>query len=248
MKAMIFAAGLGTRLKPFTLEHPKALVPVGGIPMLERVMRKLIGAGANDIVVNVHHFADQIVDFISHGDWGDTRITISDESGLLLDTGGGLLNARKWLENTNAPIIVHNADILTDFDLCKMINCHLEKSPLATLLVKKRETTRYIAFDNDMLMKGWTNVASGERKPADLQYDDYNLYAFGGVHLISPKIFQLLKQFAKGQAVFSIMSFYISACHSHRIIGYAPAEPYHWYDVGKPSTLALAEKEIFVEK
>ena len=248
MKAMIFAAGLGTRLKPFTLEHPKALVPVGGIPMLERVIRKLIAVGANDIVVNVHHFSNQIIDFISHGDWGGAKITISDETGLLLDTGGGILNARKWLEDADGSIIVHNADILTDFDLRKMIDCHLEKSPLATLLVKKRETTRYIVFDHDMKMKGWTNISNGERRPADLQYDASDLYAFGGVHLISPSIFPLLEQFANGQDVFSIMSFYISACNSHHILGYAPTESYHWYDVGKPSTLALAEKEIFVEK
>lgn len=240
MKAMVFAAGLGTRLKPLTLTMPKALVPLHGVPMLERVIKNIIACGITDVVVNIHHFGDQIIDFLARNNNFGINIAISDERDLLLDTGGGILRAQSLLDG-DEPFLVHNADIFTDLDLHNIINHHLASGADATLLVKQRTTQRYLVFDGQNRMQGWTNIATGEVKPESLTIDaSTHLLAFGGVHVISPKVFAHLKQFAT-EPKFSIMPFYISACRQLNIQGFNPSG-YNWFDIGKMETLHQAEQ------
>lgn len=241
MKALVFAAGLGTRLKPFTDHHPKALVEIGGVPMLERVICKLVNCGVREMVVNVHHMASQIIDFLRDKQNFGIDIHISDESDLLLDTGGGILAARKWLDGTQ-PFIVHNADILTDFDLKEMESAHDKDGAVASLLVAKRDTSRYLLLDKDYRMRGWTNIKTEEVKPTSLNCDGLEKWAFGGVHIISPEIFPMLEKFAAKERKFSIMPFYIDACDKAIIKGYQPSKPYKWFDIGTPQTLKLANE------
>jgi len=244
MRALIFAAGLGTRLKPFTFEHPKALVPVGGVPMLERVILKLKNAGIDKMVVNVHHFSDQIIDFLKKNDNFGVDIAISDESDQLLDTGGGILAAGKWLA-ADGPVLVHNADIITDFDIRHMMRRHSDSGADATLLVAERDTSRYLLMDDASRMRGWTNIKTGEVRMPETESVEtvagLRRLAFGGVHVLSPSIFPALEAYASGRRVFPIMPFYISACDELRIEGYEPEGPYRWFDVGKPETLEQAE-------
>lgn len=261
MKALIFAAGLGTRLKPFTLEHPKALVPVGGVPMLERVILKLKRAGIEKMVVNVHHFSGQIIEFLKENDNFGVDIAISDESALLLDTGGGILAAREWLDG-DGPFVVHNADIVADFDLTHMLDAHNRSGADATLLVAERQTSRYLLMDSEMRMRGWTNVKTGEVKMPEAREENphrngaepntmaalpdrqdvsrLRKFAFGGVHVLSQPVFSALDAYADGKRVFPIMPFYIDQCGKLKVQGYEPAEAYRWFDVGKPESLAQA--------
>lgn len=241
MKAMIFAAGLGTRLKPFTDTMPKALVPVNGTPMLEHVISRLTKQGFNDIVVNVHHFGEKIIEFMKSKNNFGVNIHISDERDCLLDTGGGILKARQWLDG-NEPILIHNADILTDLDLCEMRQHHIESGADATLLVADRKTTRYFLFDNADNLKGWTNISTGAIKPMTLtKISQLSHLAFGGVHIISSSVFKELESYTSEQN-FSITPFYIDSCNTLKIRGYQPAEEYQWFDIGKPESLILAEK------
>ncbi len=244
MKALIFAAGLGTRLKPFTREHPKALVPIGGAPMLERVIEKLKNAGITEMVVNVHHFSSQIVDFLRANNNFGVNIHISDESALLLDTGGGILKARQWLDD--APFLVHNADILTDFPTEEMIQQHLSGKADITLLTASRSTSRYLLFDKNARMQGWENIKTGEVKPAGLSASNLEPLAFGGVHIMSLSVFPALEDYRQreGSEVFSIMPFYIDACRNLDIRSYQPSRPYKWFDVGNPEKLAQAEASL----
>lgn len=241
MKAMIFAAGLGTRLKPLTDNMPKALVPVAGIPMLERVILRLKESGFDDITVNIHHFGQQVIDFLNtHNNFG-IQIHISDERDLLLDTGGAIHKARPFLDG-NEPFLVHNADILTDMDLRAFYQHHLGSNAEASLLVSKRNTSRYLLFDQHYQLKGWTNKNTGEIKPEGLEYKNGQSYiemAFGGIHVISPSLFRLMEN-DRWQGKFSIIPFYLSACQTSRILGY-PLQDVHWFDIGKPETLAIAE-------
>ena len=242
---MVFAAGLGTRLRPLTDNMPKALVLVGGVPMLERVMRRLIDAGCDDVTVNVHHFAPMVVDFLRAHDGFGITVHVSDESGMLLDTGGGVLHAREWLDG-DAPFIVHNADILTDLDMRAMYDAHVASGNAATLLVGERETSRYLLADSSGRLRGWTNVATGEVRPAGFAYDPsrHRKVAFGGVHVISPAIFDRMAAFGADSAKFSILPFYLSVCDTLAIGTYTPAVPYMWHDIGKPQSLAAAEEAV----
>lgn len=244
MKAMIFTAGLGTRLRPLTDNMPKALVPVAGKPMLQHVIERMKAAGFNDITINIHHFGEQIIDFIQANQQFGITIHISDERGELLDTGGGIKKARPFLDG-NEPFLVHNADILTDVDLCKLYQHHLTNKADATLLVSKRNTSRYLLFDNENLLKGWINKSTGEVKPQEFIYDENELseLAFGGIHIISPRLFNLLDG-EQWQGKFSIIPFYLSICQEARIQGFS-TEGYQWFDIGKPDTLALAEASFF---
>lgn len=237
---MIFAAGLGTRLKPLTDHLPKALVPVGGKPMLERVILRLKDAGCCDITINIHHFGDQIIDFIRANQSFGLNIHFSDERGELLDTGGGILKARTYLDG-NEPFIVHNADILTDVNLREMYNCHLQRKAEATLLVSQRNTSRYLLFDDSLQLHGWINKSTGETRPEGFSPVDgvYQPYAFGGIHVFSPSLFHVMEE-GHWNGKFSIIPFYLSICHQTSIQGYVPSD-YHWLDIGKPETLAAAE-------
>ena len=171
MKAMIFAAGLGSRLKPLTDTMPKAMVPIAGRPMLEHVILKLKAAGFTEIVINIHHFGDQILDFLkANGNFGLT-IHISDERELLLDTGGGVRKARPFFENSDEPFLIHNVDILSDVNLKELYDYHLQSGAVATLLASRRKTSRYLLFDMDKRLCGWINKDTEQVKPEGLYYD-----------------------------------------------------------------------------
>lgn len=243
--ALIFAAGLGTRLKPWTETHPKALVPVGGEPMLGRVLRKLASMPEGTIgrvVVNVHHFASQVVDYLSAHDFG-LDITVSDESELLLDTGGGMARAIELLGEDSTPLLVHNADILTDFPLMEMIVAHDRTGADATLLCARRESSRQFLFDNRMRLQGWENLSSGEVLPPDIDPSTFSQMAFGGIHLLDPRAQKLVvKRFETlGKRPFPITPFYVEHCRELYIDGVMPLESYHWHDIGTPAKLAAAE-------
>ena len=241
MKAMIFAAGLGTRLRPLTDNMPKALVPVAGKPMLERVIIRLKEAGFDDITVNIHHFGEQIIDFLRANNNFGVNIHISDERGELLDTGGGIQKARPFLEG-NESFLVHNADILTDIDLAAFYRHHQESNAEVTLLVSERKTSRYLLFDNSYNLCGWINKSTGEVKPEGFSYREGNHkeLAFGGIHVISPSLFRYMEN-GQWTGKFSIIPFYLSVCRQTYIQGY-PLQGFQWFDIGKPETLAEAEK------
>ena len=245
MKAMIFAAGLGTRLKPITDTMPKALVPVCGQPLLYHVITKLVAAGYDDIIVNVHHFPDQIIDYLCINDFG-AHITISDERDFLRETGGGIKHVRPLIDSfaslgmTAEPFLVHNVDIISNLDLKWLREQHREDA-LATIVVSERETQRYFLFDEEGRLKGWTNVKTGEvRSPyGDIDPNRYRKLAFAGIHLMSPAIFDAFDKLGFGER-FSITDFYLKACAEYPI--YAAVPPgFKMVDVGKFDTLPEAE-------
>lgn len=236
---MIFAAGLGTRLKPLTDHMPKALVPVAGKPMLEHVILKLIASGFDEIVINVHHFAEQIIDFLKEKDNFGIKIWISDETEELLDTGGGIKKASSLL---NEPFLVHNADILSNVDLKALYDFHIASENDATLLVSPRKTVRYLLFDQTNRLCGWINKDTLQTKPEGFIYqpDEQQEYAFGGIHIISPSLFKYMEGWT---GKFSIMDFYLQTCQKAKLGGYAK-EDLQLIDIGKPDTLAQAEEFI----
>ena len=273
MQAMIFAAGLGTRLKPLTDTMPKALVSVGGEPLLKRVIHNLSVAGVDRIVVNVHHFAQQIIDYLKENDNFGLDIRISDESAGLLETGGGIKHAAP-LFAPDAPILIHNVDILSNVDLRRFYqraggllktdglanvpadvpdasveamadapDASVEATvdvPDALLLVSQRKTQRYLLFDDTMRLVGWTNIATGEVKSPypDLDPKACRMYAFAGIHALSPRMIPLMNQFPDR---FSIIDFYLQTCATHRIEGFAK-DDLQLMDIGKLDTLAQAEE------
>lgn len=233
MKAMIFAAGKGTRLKPITNTIPKALVKVNGIPMLQRVIQKLIQSGVDEIILNVHHFADQIIEFLKENDHFGIRIEISHEKDELLDTGGGLKKA-SWFFKDNKPFILHNVDILSDIDLAKMLEYHQQKKALATLAVRERKSSRYFLFNHDNQLCGWQNVKTGEiinHYPSNTK----NKFAFSGIHIINPEIFNYWPRLTK----FSIVKTYLNLSQNHPIVAFRHNQDY-WFDIGKPDNLKEA--------
>lgn len=244
MKAIIFAAGLGTRLKPFTLEHPKALVEVQGRPMLQRVIERLRDAGISEIVINVHHFARQIIDFINENSGFGCDITVSDETDMLLDTGGGIAKAAQLLDG-DEPFIAYNADILSDFNIKGMIEAHLQSGADVTLLTSHRPSSRQLYFDNDNRLRGWQDLNTGECRPASFTPDNsVTPMSFNGVHIISPRILPLLTARASTQPIFSITPFYIDNAAEIDIRAHCPATPYQWYDIGRNETLTLARRDF----
>ena len=279
-QAMIFAAGLGTRLKPLTDTMPKALVRVGGQPLLWHVVQKLKGAGYERIVVNVHHFAQQIVDYLKAQDNFGLDIRISDESDQLLETGGGIKKALPLFDPTE-PILIHNVDILSNLDLTELTGglltgglspvCEVHgdcppvssaansastpastpvSTPAALLIVSRRQTKRYLLFDDDMHLQGWTNIDTGEVKGPAANYPLSSLLsplssleklAFSGLHVLYPSAFPLLSEWPDR---FPIMDFYLKACADHVIRGYE-ATDLRLLDVGKLDTLEEANDLLF---
>ena len=252
MKAMIFAAGLGTRLKPLTDTMPKALVPVCGQPLLYHVLTKLVTAGYDDIVVNVHHFPDQIIDYLCVNDFG-AKITISDEREFLRETGGGIKHVRLLLDSfaslgmtgesfgaAREPFLVHNVDIISNLDLKWLREQHREDA-VATVVVSERETQRYLLFDEEGRLKGWTNVKTGEvRSPfGDIDPAKLRRLAFAGIHMMSPAIFDAFDKLGFGDR-FSIMDFYIQACADYPVYAAVPPD-FKMVDVGKFDSLPEAE-------
>ena len=235
MQAMIFAAGLGTRLKPLTDRIPKALVSVGGEPLLKRVIFQLKDAGVTRIVVNVHHFSQQIIDYLRENNNFGMDIRISDESDKLLETGGGIKKAWPLFDQTE-PILIHNVDILSNVNLQKFY----QNAPLAArLLVSERKTKRYLLFDDTMRLVGWTNIETGEVKSPypGLNPKDYQMYAFSGIHMVAPSLFPLMED---EPDKFPIMDFYLRHCDKVRIEGYVKND-LKLMDVGKQETLKEAE-------
>ena len=249
MQAMIFAAGLGTRLKPLTDTMPKALVRVGGEPLIKRVILNLAAAGVDRIVVNVHHFAEQIIDYLKDNDNFGLDIRISDETAGLLETGGGIKKAAPLFDPT-APILIHNVDILSNVDLREFyqIASQSEKGKVkseesecdAVLLVSWRKTKRYLLFNDDMKLVGWTNIETGEvRSPyPELNPKECRMYAFAGIHALSPRLLKMMDQFPDR---FGIIDFYLKACATHNIKGYVK-DDLKLMDIGKLDTLAQAEE------
>ena len=236
---MIFAAGLGTRLKPLTDHKPKALVEIGGKTFLEQTVEKLKNAGFTDIVVNVHHFAEQIIRYLEEKNNFGITIRVSDESGQLLDTGGGLLFAKPFLKG-DEPILIHNVDVLSDTDLNKLVEYHKKEKALATLVVRQRKTQRYFLFDETNRLVGWKNIQTGEEKIAvPEKAEGARLLTFSGIHVVSPEIFKYITQ--KGK--FSIIDMYLSLAQNHRIAGYEDNTGL-WMDIGKPAQLKEAQNMI----
>lgn len=271
---MIFAAGLGTRLKPLTDTMPKALVRVGGEPLIKRVIMNLAAAGVDRIVVNVHHFAGQIIDYLKDNDNFGLDIRISDETARLLETGGGIKKAAPLFDPTD-PILIHNVDILSNVDLREFYQiasqsekgkvkseeseCGSEKGKVeneegrgkneesnccdavdAVLLVSWRKTKRYLLFNDDMKLVGWTNIETGEvRSPyPELNPKECRMYAFAGIHALSPRLLKMMDEFPDR---FGIIDFYLKACATHNIKGYVK-DDLKLMDIGKLDTLAQAEE------
>lgn len=239
---MIFAAGIGSRLKPITDTMPKALVPVGGVPMLQRTLLRLKEAGFTDVTINIHHFGQQIIDFLQQNDNFGLDIHISDERDGLLDTGGGILKARPFLEG-DEPFLVHNVDILSNIDLRQVYDSHVQSGADATLLVSDRTTTRKLLFDKEMRMQGWLNHSTGEVLPEDFVWmpEQHRELAFEGIHVISPTLFKYMGEGTQWQGKFSIIPFYLSVCKQLHLRGYE-LKDITWFDIGKPETLQKANE------
>lgn len=230
MKAMIFAAGLGTRLKPLTDTMPKALVPLGGKPLLQWQVEKLREAGVRDIVVNVHHFPDQIIDAIrAHEGWG-CRIQVSDERDCLLETGGGLRKAKALL-GTDESVLTCNVDILSNINLKALLTAYDDSASL--LVVSDRQTQRYLCFDEQQTLCGWTNIATGELKGRDGRH-----LAFSGMQILSPDALALLDTMPEER--FSLIDFYLRTMQRVPFRAYVPSD-YRMMDVGKINQLTEAE-------
>ncbi len=238
---MIFAAGLGTRLKPITDTLPKALLPLNGKTLLQYQIEKLSNAGISDIVVNVHHFPDQIISYLhEHRNFG-CNISVSDEREQLLDTGGGLLKAASLL-GTEDNILACNVDILSNIDIQQLVAAH-RPNDIATLVVSPRDTQRYLLFDNDNNMVGWTNIGTGETKPSTLSNPAaYHRLAFSGMQILSPAIFSQADTVRKEKGdKFSLIDLYLSLCSTHTVKAFVPAG-YRMMDVGKIAQLMQAEQ------
>lgn len=243
---MIFAAGLGTRLKPLTDTMPKALVPVGGRPLLDINIRRLMSQGYDRFVVNIHHFAQQIIDYVKEQDYAPL-VHFSDESDQLLETGGGLKKAQALFRD-DQPILIHNVDILDNVNYDWFARQH-QPDEDAVLLVSQRTTKRYLLFDNAMHLMGWKNVETGEIK-SPYEYvrrtglsqhgEELNMFAFSGIHSFSPRLFPLMERFPER---FPIIDFYLSVCHRAPIVGLVKPD-LQLMDVGKIETLDQAEKFI----
>lgn len=230
---MLFAAGLGTRLKPFTENHPKALAPVNGKPLLQHNIEYLKSFGITEIVVNVFHFADQIIHFLNENDNFGITIHISDERPEVLETGGGLVNAKDFF---NDDFLVMNVDILTDLDITSFIKAHHQNEALVTLAVSDRNSSRKLLFNENMNLKGWRNLNANEEILANETSIGLNEFAFSGIHIINPKIFNFIQETGK----FSIINVYMELMKIETIRGFDHSGGI-LIDVGRPASILEAE-------
>lgn len=257
MKAMILAAGLGTRLKPWTLSHPKALVPVGGVPMLERIIRKLEKEGFREIIVNIHHFGEQIIEFLGAREW-NADIRISDERGALLDTGGGILHAAPLLTQNDSPVLIHNVDILSSADLGGLVGAHQGKGNDVTFLVNDRKSSRKLIFDRSDTLMGWHNLTTGELRrsgtPNDYQWmriekaaaggfpvadDEFKEHSFSGISVLDVAgVIPLMNEIMENR-IFPVMDFFLSRRNQLKQRCQVD-NSLQLIDIGKPETLAEA--------
>jgi NDP-sugar pyrophosphorylase family protein len=242
MKAMILAAGLGTRLRPLTDNRPKALVEVGGRTLLEITLFRLRVFGVREVIINVHHFADKVVDYLKANDNFGMRIEVSREE-VLLDTGGGLKKAAHFfLENSSPsdePFILHNVDVISAIDLGRMVRSHAENKALATLAVQDRETSRYLLFDQQLLLCG--RRAGRDGVPELIrQSQPVKALAFSGVHVISPRFLSMMTE----EGIFSIIASYLHLAARGESIFAFRADEYYWRDLGRPENIAQAERDL----
>ena len=240
MNAMIFAAGLGTRLRPLTDHKPKALVELNGQSLLQIAIQKLQKAGFNHIVVNVHHFSQAVIDYLKENKNFGTDIIISDESDFLLDTGGGLKKASP-LFPCDDPILVHNVDIISSINLAELYTTHCKNNVLATLAVRNRPSSRVLLFDNNQLLRGWKNISTGELK-LPIPSTDSNLlhpFAFSGIQIINHELLQMITETGK----FSMIDVYLRLSANQSIMAYQHDADY-WNDVGKHEQLKAAEEYL----
>ena len=243
MKAMILAAGLGTRLRPLTDDRPKALVEVAGRTLLEITLSRLREVGVRQVIVNVHHFADMVVEYLKTNNNFGMRIEVSRED-VLLDTGGGLKKAAWFFKDSSGkdePFILHNVDVISTIDLERMVQFHQEREALATLAVQGRETSRYLLFDEQLRLCG---RLSGGDQQAEFVHSSQQLQvqalAFSGIHIISPRIFPMISE----DGEFSIITSYLRlAKQGEQIVGFRSDE-YYWRDLGRPENVAQAEKDF----
>jgi NDP-sugar pyrophosphorylase family protein len=246
MKAMILAAGLGTRLRPLTDDRPKALVTVAGRTLLELTLSRLRNFGVNEVILNVHHFADMIVDYLAANQNFGMRIEISRED-VLLDTGGGLKKAaRFFLENRGSkdePFLVHNVDVLSTIDLAQMLRFHNEHSALATLAIQQRDTSRHLLFNEQGQLCGrriGPGTGAGAETERAMPAQQVNSLAFCGIHVLSPRIFANLNE----QGVFSVIPAYLRLASQGESILAFRADEYYWRDLGRPENIAEAERDL----
>lgn len=236
MKALLFAAGLGTRLKEHTQDKPKALVRLAGKPLLQHAIEYLKSFGISDITINVFHFAEQVISFIEENHSFGVNIHISDEREQLLDTGGGLKKAGTFLKGSD-PILIYNVDVISNLDLNVLLHYHQQQNALATLVVRSRETSRYLMFDNDLQLTGWKNFSNGETLISRFDsFEKSQPMAFSGIHLIQPKLLDLITEEGK----FSIMDLYLRLAKTQRIHAFVDTSVI-WMDLGKPDQLQAAE-------
>lgn len=231
---MIFAAGLGTRLHPITTSIPKALVKVHGKTLLEHAIEKLVHSGIDEIIINVHHFPEQIIAFIKSKSF-KIPILISDEREQLLNTGGGLKKAARFFGKE--AFLVYNVDIISDIDLRKPINFHLKNKPLATLVVRERNTKRYLLFDTNNKLCGWENIETKEQIIVN-KTQKLIPFAFSGIHIIEPNIFDLMPD----KKCFSMIDLYLEIAKNHTLLAFNDMES-NWMDVGKIEQLEQLNKE-----
>jgi len=242
LKALLFAAGLGTRLKEHTQNKPKALVNLAGKPLLQYAIEHLKRFGITDITINVFHFADQVISFVKENNSFGMTIHISDEREQLLDTGGGLKKAAVFLKGSE-PILIYNVDVISNLDLNLLLKYHLEQKALATLVVRSRETSRYLMFDQNLQLSGWKNFDTGETRISRQEsFSDAQPLAFNGIHLIQPELLEMITE----EGIFPIIDLYLRLAKSHSIKAYIDHSSL-WMDLGKPEQLSLAE-EFFRNK
>lgn len=240
---MILCAGLGTRLKPWTERHPKALVPIAGVPMLKRVSRRLLDQGFDEITLNIHHFGDQILDYVKEDPVLYDKVSFSDETERLLDTGGGILHARSFLDKDGRPFLVHNVDILSNADLKGLMERHEMSGHHVTLLVSDRDSDRKLVFDSGMKLKGWINRKSGQTRPESLEVASGDrMLSFSGIYVMSPDVFGIMDRNGFDGA-FPIMDFFLAGLPDLKIGGIVQ-ENLEIIDIGKPDTLYRANLRI----
>jgi len=242
MRAMILAAGLGTRLRPITDDRPKALVEIGGRTLLEITLSRLAAFGIREVIINVHHFADMILDYLKVNDCFGMRIEISREE-ILLETGGGLKKAAYFFidnsSNVEEPFILHNVDVISTIDLRRMVQFHTENQALATLAVQDRETSRHLLFDEQLQLCG--RQSGRDQKPELVRSSQQSqALAFSGIHVISPRLFALMKE----EGVFSIINSYLRlSAQGEKILAFR-ADAYYWHDLGTPENVLLAARDM----
>lgn len=237
MKAMVLAAGLGTRLRPLTDTRPKALVEIGGCTLLQITLSRLCSFGIQDIIVNVHHLGEMIVDYLHANRSLGMHVEISREDDLLLDTGGGLKQAGWFFRDSEEPFIVHNVDVISSIDIKRMVQVHVEHSALATLAVKQRETSRYLLFDDQDQLCGRRH---GQQTELVRQAASSQPWAFCGIHVISPRLLPKLTE----QGAFSIVDAYLRLAAEGERIQPFPCDNYYWRDLGRIESLQQAERDF----